>query len=276
MKKWSFWWLTFLGSLLHFAVMFQGTRQVFRVGMPGVENQTALLFIPFFWLLTAVVLVGLNLYTLILGVFYVKREDWVSPARLFRRGSSLPGKGGERMLFFTAAVQFLMAAVPFAARGDVWGALYLLTGGGLVLLWYLWLWAGGRKAVPFLQAVSVLMVCVVEIGLLTGCAAVGNLLGDVEDPDLVVYNDSTAVLGSISVSNGEESQTVSLADGSPLERGESYGFAVDHPGRVTVELWSLEGRRVGRCRVTLGEERLYVTLKEDGRLAASTAEPWRD
>ena len=120
------------------------------------------------------------------------------------------------------------------------------------------------------------MVCVVEIGLLTGCAAVGNLLGDVEDPDLVVYNDSTAVLGSISVSNGEESQTVSLADGSPLERGESYGFAVDHPGRVTVELWSLEGRRVGRCRVTLGEERLYVTLKEDGRLAASTAEPWRD
>ena len=115
-------------------------------------------------------------------------------------------------------------------------------------------------------------------GLLSDCSAAGFFLTGCggEEADLVVYNDSTAILGSITISGAEESQSVSLAAGSPLERGESYGFAVDHPGRVTVELWSLEGRRVGRCRVTLGEERLYVTLKEDGRLAASTAEPWRD
>ena len=180
------------------------------------------------------------------------------------------------MLFFTASVLFLMAAVPFAARGDVWGALYLLTGGGLVLLWYLWLWAGGRKAVPFLQAVSVLMVCVVEIGLLTGCAAVGNLLGDVEDPDLVVYNDSTAILGSISVSGEGESQSVSLADGHPLERGESYGFEVDDLGPVWVELWDLDGNQVGRRRVNLGEERVYVTLEEHSRMTVGTTEPWRN
>lgn len=113
------------------------------------------------------------------------------------------------------------------------------------------------------------------VGALAGCSGVWGAGGGIVDADLVVYNDSTAILGSISVSTGEESQSVSLADGSPLERGESYGFAVDHPGRVTVELWELDGNRAGRCQVNWGGERIYVTLEEGGRMTAGTAEPWR-
>lgn len=53
---------------------------------------------------------------------------------------------------------------------------------------------------------------------LAGCAGAAHPLGE-EQPDLVVYNDSTAIIGSITVSSDRESQGVAMADGSPLERG---------------------------------------------------------
>ena len=46
--------------------------------------------------------------------------------------------------------------------------------------------------------------------LCAGCSAGAS---GVEDPDLVVYNDSTAILGSISVSGEEESQSVPWSGG---------------------------------------------------------------
>ena len=107
----------------------------------------------------------------------------------------------------------------------------------------------------------------------SGCSAGAS---GTEDPDLVVYNDSTAILGSISVSGEGESQSVSLADGHPLERGESYGFEVDELGPVWVELWDLDGNQVGRRRVNLGEERVYVTLEEYSHMTVGTTEPWRN
>ena len=114
--------------------------------------------------------------------------------------------------------------------------------------------------------------------LLAGVLCVGCSAGasGAEDPNLVVYNDSTAVLGSISVSGENEGQVVSMADGHPLERGESYGFEVDDLGPVWVELWDLDGTQVGRRRVNLGAERVYVTLEEYSRMTVGTAEPWRN
>ena len=97
--------------------------------------------------------------------------------------------------------------------------------------------------------------------LLAGAACSGCSAGasGTEDPDLVVYNDSTAILGSISVS-GEE----------------SYGFEVEATGPVWVELWDLDGTQVGRRRVNLGEERVYVTLEEYSHMTVGTTEPWRN
>ena len=93
---------------------------------------------------------------------------------------------------------------------------------------------------------------------------------------LRLFRRSFGDLGSISVSGEEESQSVSLADGHPLERGESYGFEVDELGPVWVELWDLDGTQVGRRRVNLGEERVYVTLEEHSRMTVGTTEPWRN
>ena len=112
-------------------------------------------------------------------------------------------------------------------------------------------------------------------GTLSSCAGAfpWDTQGDA-DPDVVVYNDSTAVIGSITVSTQQESRSVSLADGSPLERGESYGFYFVDGGRATVELWDLDGNPAGRCQVDLEKRRVYVTLEDHGHMTAGTAAPW--
>lgn len=97
---------------------------------------------------------------------------------------------------------------------------------------------------------------------LAGCAGAAHPLGE-KQPDLVVYNDSTAIIGSITVSSDRESQGVAMADGSPLERGESYGFQVAETERVTVELWDLEQHSLGRCQVKMKEQPMRVTLDDE-------------
>lgn len=108
--------------------------------------------------------------------------------------------------------------------------------------------------------------CVLLSGLLlaltvAGCAGSNRALGE-QTPDLVVYNDSTAIIGSITVSSERESQGVAMADGSPLERGESYGFQVAETERVTVELWDLEQHSLGRCQVRMENQPVRVTLDD--------------
>lgn len=109
--------------------------------------------------------------------------------------------------------------------------------------------------------------CVLLSGLLlaltvAGCSSPVRPLGE-KQPDLVVYNDSTAIIGSITVSSDRESQGVAMADGSPLERGESYGFQVAETERVTVELWDLEQHSLGRCQVKMEEQPMRVTLDDE-------------
>lgn len=97
---------------------------------------------------------------------------------------------------------------------------------------------------------------------LSGCSGPACPLGE-EKPDLIVYNDSTAIIGSITVSSDKESQGVAMANGSPLERGESYGFEVADTDRVTVELWDLEQHSLGRCQVKMEEQPMRVTLNDE-------------
>ena len=68
--------------------------------------------------------------------------------------------------------------------------------------------------------------CVLLSGLLlalnvAGCAGPNRALGE-QTPDLVVYNDSTAIIGSITVSSDQESQGVTMADGTGQRRNELW------------------------------------------------------
>lgn len=109
---------------------------------------------------------------------------------------------------------------------------------------------------------SILLSSLMLTLLLASCSGPSRPLGE-QAPDLVVYNDSTAIIGSITVSSEKESQGVAMVDGRPLERGEAYGFEVSDTDRVTVELWDLEQHSLGRCQVKMEQGTMRVTLDDN-------------
>lgn len=114
--------------------------------------------------------------------------------------------------------------------------------------------------------------------ILSGCSLMWYLLTpDQEDADLVVINDSREVVYAISVSQGEQTETVAEAGGHGLlERGESYGLLLAETGKFTLALSGRSGELLGRYQGDYSGERLYLTLGEGGTLTCETGEEWRE
>ena len=112
---------------------------------------------------------------------------------------------------------------------------------------------------------------------LTGCAALTFFLSGWEDidPNLVVINDSTAVVGSISLDyDGRTDEASGTSGRALLERGESFGFQLDEGcTSVRLRLFDLDGVALCRCLVEVDSELcLYATLRED--LQLELGETW--
>ena len=273
MRKWSFWGLMCLVSLLHWLCFFQGTLEAFNKGIPGVDNQGALLFIPAFWVMAAAALVVFALWTLWIGRAWIERGYRFSLSGMifFARRSRREKRWGA--VFFLLTGVLVWRGLLLFHSSDLWTALYLASGLVLFLLFYFWLQAGGERGVVVVQLMCALLACAVWL-LLAGSWATSapwQAEGD-PTPDLIVYNDSTAVIGGITAATEQERKWVSLSE--PMERGESWGLFFVDGGRAAVELWDLEGRSVGRCHVDLGRERIYATLEENGQMTVGTAAPW--
>lgn len=273
MRKWSFWGLMCLVSLLHWLCFFQGTLEAFNKGIPGVDNQGALLFIPAFWVMAAAALVVFALWTLWIGRAWIERgyRFSLSGMLFFARRSRREKRWGA--VFFLLTGVLVWRGLLLFHSSDLWTALYLASGLVLFLLFYFWLQAGGERGVVVVQLMCALLACAVWL-LLAGswaASAPWQAEGD-PTPDLIVYNDSTAVIGGITAATEQERKWVSLSE--PMERGESWGLFFVDGGRAAVELWDLEGRSVGRCHVDLGRERIYATLEENGQMTVGTAAPW--
>lgn len=273
MRKWSFWGLMCLVSLLHWLCFFQGTLEAFNKGIPGVDNQGALLFIPAFWVMAAAALVVFALWTLWIGRAWIERgyRFSLSGMLFFARRSRREKRWGA--VFFLLTGVLVWRGLLLFHSSDLWTALYLASGLVLFLLFYFWLQAGGERGVVVVQLMCALLACAVWL-LLAGSWATSapwQAEGD-PTPDLIVYNDSTAVIGGITAATEQERKWVSLSE--PMERGESWGLFFVDGGRAAVELWDLEGRSVGRCHVDLGRERIYATLEENGQMTVGTAAPW--
>ena len=273
MRKWSFWGLMCLVSLIHWLCFFQGTLEAFYRGIPGVDNQAALLFIPAFWVMAAAALIVFALWTLWIGRAWIERGYRFSLSGMifFARRSHREKRWGA--VFFLLTGVLVWRGLLLIHPSDLWTALYLASGLVLFLLFYFWLQAGGERGVVVVQLMCALLACAVWL-LLAGswaASAPWQVEGD-PTPDLIVYNDSTAVIGGITAATEQERKWVSLSE--PMERGESYGFFFVDGGRAAVELWDLEGRSAGRCHVDLGRERIYATLEENGQMTVGTAAPW--
>ena len=273
MRKWSFWGLMCLVSLFHWLCFFQGTLEAFNKGIPGVDNQGALLFIPAFWVMAAAALIVFALWTLWIGRAWIERGYRFSLSGMifFARRSHREKRWGA--VFFLLTGVLVWRGLLLIHPSDLWTALYLASGLVLFLLFYFWLQAGGERGVVVVQLMCALLACAVWL-LLAGswaASAPWQAEGD-PTPDLIVYNDSTAVIGGITAATEQERKWVSLSE--PMERGESWGLFFVDGGRAAVELWDLEGRSVGRCHVDLGRERIYATLEENGQMTVGTAAPW--
>ncbi len=122
---------------------------------------------------------------------------------------------------------------------------------------------------------AALLVLVLALNL-SGCSLAGSRLSGCggEEADLVVINDSTAVIYSISVTGDGQTQVVSNADGrGMLERGESYGLELQElVGSVTVVLSSFGERELARRCVDLKGEQVFLTLEEGGRISSGKQE----
>ena len=275
MKKWTFWALMCAAALIHSASFIQGTRQIFEMDFPAVLNLTILLAVPVFWLLAAMFLVLFLLWTRWMG------RNWMGEGCRFTLGAVLCRFRQSRrtlawgMAFLLMTGGLVWLGLPSLLRANRWLILYVLSGLAALFLFFLWLQAAGERGMVVVQLMCALLVCALWLALAAGYAASApwRTAGD-PDPDLVVYNSSSAGIGRITASTQLEMHSVTMADGDPLERGESYGFFFVDGGRATVELWDMEGTLAGRCQAQLGEQRVYVTLDEQGELTIGTAAPW--
>lgn len=135
MKKWTFWTMMALCSLVNGGLFYLASRSLMERGVAGVDNQGALLLVPLLWIAAGAVLVVLNTATAV-------------------QGRSLTGEDRVALLCFAGAEKqqplaqagFLLKCALLMALGCclVWGsapllnAAYVLTGGGLLVLLEAW------------------------------------------------------------------------------------------------------------------------------------------
>ena len=273
MRKWSFWGLMCAAALFHGLCFFRWLLALFREADPLV----LLLVDPVNWFLAALVL-----WSWWMGRAWIAREYRFSLSGMlfFARRSCREKRWGA--VFFLLTGVLVWRGLLLIHHSDLWTALYLASGLVLFLLFYFWLQAGGERGVVVVQLMCALLACAVWLLLAGSWAASAPWQADASAPwqaegdpapDLIVYNDSTTVIGGITAATEQERKCVSLSE--PMERGESWGLFFVDGGRAAVELWDLEGRSAGRCHVDLEERRIYVTLGEHGQHPGFSRCRWR-
>lgn len=145
MRKWTFWFVMCLVSLGNGLLFFQASLRAMQCGIDGVDNQGALLFIPFLWILAGLVLLVLNLYTLVRSRA-IPHGRPIHLLRLFRLTALSRRALAGRILFFAVTIALMLFGYALFAAEALWAAAYALTGGLLLLLLYAWQKAGAGCA----------------------------------------------------------------------------------------------------------------------------------
>ena len=112
---------------------------------------------------------------------------------------------------------------------------------------------------------KVLLVCLAAFLCLNLSACCGNG----EPCDLLIANDSAAVVYSISVHWEDQTMGVQDAGGRALlERGETLGLSLEgETERFTMTLTDKHGRTLGRASANYRGRPLWLTLEADGTVS---------
>ena len=124
-------------SLLNGGFFFGASFNAMQRGLDGVENQAALLFVPFLWIIAAFVLILLNTYTLIGGI-KTEKKRMICLLDIFHLSGLSKGEKVGRIVFFTATLLLMLFGYSLFAAEIAWAAAYALSGGILLLFLYAW------------------------------------------------------------------------------------------------------------------------------------------
>ena len=137
MKKWTFWTAMCLVSILNGAVFFTASLNSMQRGIDGADNQAALLFVPLLWIAAALVLVGLNVYTLIRGMA-IKKGQMICVSGVFDLSGLSRRAAAGRISFFVITCLLMLFGYCLFASEAVLSIAYALSGGVLLLFLYVW------------------------------------------------------------------------------------------------------------------------------------------
>ena len=137
MKKWSFWFLTFLISLVNAGCFFGASVSAIKRGIDGVDNQGALLFIPLLWFIAFFVILGMNIFTLIKGIRLSKVQT-ISIAAFFHFLNLSAKAMAYRVIWIAVSCLLMVFGFSLFAQEIIWSLSYALSGGTLLQLLLIW------------------------------------------------------------------------------------------------------------------------------------------
>lgn len=143
MRKRIFWVIMCFISILNGLLFLKTSSDAMQRGIDGVDNQGALLFIPLLWIMAAIVLFAINLYTLIYGR-KIKNDYKIQIINIFYLAKQSKKEILSRMVFFgvTCLLMFFGYSL-FAA--SIWSVAYAVSGGLLFICLYIWHKTGIQK-----------------------------------------------------------------------------------------------------------------------------------
>lgn len=138
MRKQLFCLLTCVISSLNGVTFYLDTEAALKRGIPGVDNQAALMVIPLLWNVAPIVLAVLIGYTLACGSGLGKDYRFY-PRHLFHMEELKGWKlAGRTALILGSILVALCAVCVNVPKGELISAAYLLTGVLFLICLYLW------------------------------------------------------------------------------------------------------------------------------------------
>ena len=139
MEKRFFWMLMSSISVLNGFLFYLASNSVLKHGIDGVDNQGALLVIPFLWMTAMVVLPLLNICTFVYGR-KIDRNSRIHITDIFHLRRLCKKELAGRLFFF--GLLLVLMFIGYDMFQGIWSVAYALSGGFLMLCLYSWKLSG--------------------------------------------------------------------------------------------------------------------------------------
>lgn len=138
MRKQLFWLTMCLISIFHGFCFYQASAYAMNCGISNVDNQAALLFIPFLWVFAVGVLCVINGYAYLAGR-KIGKSTKLNLLELFCLSGLTRESRSDRFVFFSITFLCMLLGYWLFAIAKIWSLAYALSGGAYLIFLYTWL-----------------------------------------------------------------------------------------------------------------------------------------